>query len=274
MADNAASHLHDPRPLPEHDPATQAQQLQKLESLDVLANGVAHSFNNLLTTIIGFASLAGMELNSASPVHPYLREIQRAAAQAADLCRQLLTYAGKVRTVLEPVDLSRLVRETTDLLRLSIPSKVELHLHLADDLPPMRADAAQLRQLIGNLVRNAVEALGEAGGRIDFRTAACELSGKDLADAQRGPDVLPGRYVVLEVRDNGCGMSAATKARIFEPFFTTKFISRGLGLAVVLGIIRSHRGAVKVESTPGAGSTFRVFLPCDQVTTAAGAQDG
>jgi PAS domain S-box-containing protein len=219
------------------------QQTQKLESLGILAGGVAHDFNNLLTGILGNASLACEVVPPGSPIHNYLRPIEKSAEQAAHLCQQMLTYTGKGATPFGPVDLNQLVDESTDLLRLSVPRKATLHIDRAAGLPRLMGDAGQIRQVILNLVQNAAEALGPEGGKVTLRTGA---------DAEQ---------VWFAVTDTGCGMDEGTRARVFEPFFTTKFTGRGLGLSAVHGIVTRHGGTIGVESQPGRGTTFRVTLP-------------
>jgi two-component system, cell cycle sensor histidine kinase and response regulator CckA len=239
----------------------QLQETQKLESLGVLAGGIAHDFNNLLTVILGYAQLAGADLAPSSAPAAHLLRIEQAARRAADLCQQMLAYAGKGRFVVGPLDLSACVRDTAPLLQASVSKKARLVFRLAGGLPPVLGDAAQIRQVVISLVVNAGEALGDGEGRIEVTTGV-ERVGRDvLAGMQLGADRPGGEYVVLEVRDDGCGMDAATQARIFEPFFTTKFTGRGLGLSAVLGIVRGHHGAIRVESVPGRGSTFRLLFP-------------
>jgi PAS domain S-box-containing protein len=239
----------------------QMQQAQKLESLGVLAGGIAHDFNNLLTAILGHANLALMDLPPESPACESLREIDKASGRAAELCRQMLAYAGKGHFVVEPVNLSRLVEELTRLLHVSISKKVLLRCQLAEELPAVDADPAQVRQLAMNLVINAADAIGDADGIITISTGTARCDENSLLGGQITAPPIPGWYVYLDVIDTGCGMDAKTQARIFEPFFTTKFAGRGLGLAAVLGIVRSNRGGLKVDSEPGRGTTFRVLFP-------------
>jgi PAS domain S-box-containing protein len=237
------------------------QETQKLESLGVLAGGIAHDFNNLLTGILGNASLARMELPIESQLHSYLEQIELSSQRAADLCKQMLAYSGKGRFIIQRVDLSALVKETLHLLQISISKKAVLKLQLAEELPGIMADATQIRQIIMNLVMNASDAIGEKSGVITISTSTLHADRKDLDDLVGAAELTSGNYVVLEVSDNGCGMNAETQAKIFEPFFTTKFTGRGLGLAAVLGIVRGHKGAMKVYSEVGRGTTFRLLLP-------------
>ncbi len=236
------------------------QEAQRLEGLGVLAGGIAHDFNNLLTTVIGFASLAAKDLPSDSPVQPYLAQIEAAGQRAAELCQQMLAYAGKGRFHVEPADLSAVVRDTWALLHLSVSRNAVLSFRLTPDLPPILADVNQLRQIVLSLVANAAEALGAGEGLIVVATECVYVNATTVASLRHG-DGTEGEHVVLEVSDTGCGMDEATLERIFEPFFTTKFPGRGLGLAALLGIVRSHKGAIQVTSAPGAGSTFRLLFP-------------
>ena len=240
----------------------QLRHTQKLESLGVLAGGIAHDFNNLLVGIMGNASLAAESLPPEHAVRNQLDEIVLAGQKAAHLTRQMLAYAGKGRFVMERLDLSTLIRDTERLLRSSILKNVDLRLDLGADLPCVEADAGQMQQLIMNLVINAAEAIADQQcGTVLVRTSLRRIDealiGTQLADQE----ITPGNYVALEVHDSGIGMDEATQARIFEPFFTTKFVGRGLGLSAVSGIVRSHKGALKVKSSPGEGATFQVLLP-------------
>jgi PAS domain S-box-containing protein len=238
------------------------QETQKLESLGVLAGGIAHDFNNLLTGILGNASLARMDLPANSPAQPSLEQIELVAQRAADLCRQMLAYSGKGRFIVQHLDLSVLVRDTADLLRLSISKSAVLKFSLEPDLPAISADATQMRQILMNLIINASEAIGEKSGVISITTGVLLADRAYLTEAYLSPAIPEGDYVFLEVSDDGAGMDAETRERIFDPFFTTKFTGRGLGLAAVLGIVRGHQGALKVYSEPGRGTTFKLLLPC------------
>jgi len=255
---------------------SQMQQVQKLESLGVLAGGIAHDFNNLLMAVLGNAGLALLDTSPTHPARENLKAIETAARRAADLCRQMLAYAGKGRFVIQAVNLNEVIREMTHLLEVSISKKVVLRYRLADTLPSVEADASQMRQVIMNLITNASEAVGERSGVISITTGALECDEAYLSGMFITEGLKPGRYVSVEVADTGCGMDEATQARIFEPFFTTKFMGRGLGLAAVLGIVRGHHGAIKVYSEPGQGTTFKLLLPASDLLTrgdAAGAGD-
>lgn len=237
-------------------------ETQKLESLGLLAGGIAHDFNNLLTAILGQANLARLTLtDEPATAEISLKEIEAASVRAAELCAQLLAYAGKGRFTVEPNDLNYLINGLRSLLRVSVGQHSNLRFELADEVPAVMADATQLRQIVMNLVINAAEAIGERGGEILVTTGVCSVDAAALARAVASPDQPPGHYVFLEIRDNGPGMTPEVLAKIFDPFFTTKFTGRGLGLAAVLGIVRGHRGALQVESTPGIGTMFRLLLP-------------
>ena len=240
---------------------TKLQETQKLESLGVLAGGLAHDFNNLLTGVLGNASLARMELSASSPLLPCIEQIEAAAMRAADLCKQMLAYAGKGRFVIQDVDLNALVKETTHLLQASIGKGVVLKFDFADRLPAVRADATQLRQIVMNLVINSSEAIAGRSGVVTIVTGLVQADRDYLDSALAVSDLPEGDYVFLEVTDTGSGMEPEIGARIFDPFFSTKFTGRGLGLAAVLGIVRSHGGTLKVDSEPGRGTTFRILLP-------------
>ena len=237
------------------------REAAKLESLGVLAGGVAHDFNNLLVGILGNASLAAETISSNSPARAMLKDVVAASESAASLTRQLLAYAGKGRFLVEPVDLSDLVRQISSLVQTSIPKTVQVRLELAQTLPCIAVDASQIQQLIMNLVINGAEAVGEQTGSVLVTTALQDVDDQYINSVLMPEQIAPGKYVVLEVHDNGSGMDEETIARIFDPFFTTKFTGRGLGLAAVLGIVRAHKGALKVYSTPGRGTTFKVLFP-------------
>jgi PAS domain S-box-containing protein len=225
----------------------QLRQTQKLESLGVLAGGLAHDFNNLLTGIVGNASLALEDLGRPEDLQSHLDEIMNSSERAALLVRQMLAYAGKGRYIIEPTDISQQISEIIALIRTSIPRSVEMVLQLDRNGARVDADRSQLQQLIMNLAINAAEAIGERPGTVTITTSQRETDQET--------------QVILTVQDTGCGMSAETKAQMFDPFFTTKFTGRGLGLAAVMGIIRTHRGSISVDSTPGMGTTVTVVLP-------------
>ncbi len=235
--------------------------VQKLESLGVLAGGVAHDFNNLLTAIVGNANLARLTLPPGSPVTGNLDQIEQASQVAAGLCQQLLAYAGRSRLDPRATDLNALVRETTDLLRLSAGNHAQLRFNLAPELPGILADATPIRQILLNIVQNAAEAIGRRDGLIELTTRLQPLDAAWLAEASTGQQLPAGTYVCLELADNGPGLDRETRARIFDPFFSTKGSGRGLGLAAALGIMRSHKGALRLVSEPGRGAVFTLAFP-------------
>jgi PAS domain S-box-containing protein len=245
----------------------QSRHVQKLESIGVLAGGIAHDFNNLLHVVLGNADIALSNLTTGSPAREPLEEVVRATLRAADLTRQLLAYSGKGAFVVRHLDLSTEVREMATLLRTSISKQATLEWELASDLPAISADPTQIRQVVMNLITNASDALGDSGGAITLRTGVSDLEeleqqrfgrpphGEDPADREGGP------LVYLEIGDTGQGMSPDTLSRIFDPFFSTKFSGRGLGLAAVMGIVRSHRGFIRIRTELGKGTAFRVLFP-------------
>jgi PAS domain S-box-containing protein len=252
---------------------------QKLESLGLLAGGIAHDFNNLLSTVIGNAEMSRLGLPPGHAVEGKLRAIGMAASRAAELCRQMLAYAGRGKLVVEPVDLSALVEEMVPLLKVSNARLGRLRLELTPGLPVVNVDATQIRQIVMNLVLNAADAIPDHGGEIVLTTGVARLEPDMVARCIVGTDMLPGACVFLEVRDNGVGMTPEVRARVFDPFFTTKPTGRGLGLSAVLGIVRGHGGALCVQSAPGQGSTFRLFLspaegPAEEFTPLAAPAEG
>jgi PAS domain S-box-containing protein len=234
---------------------------QKWESLGVLAGGVAHDFNNILTVILGGAGLARRALPAGSPAAPLLDQIEDASRRAADLCRQMLVYAGRGPAATGRADLNQLIRDAASLLGVPAARHARVRYDLAADLPPTQVDAAQARQVLVSLVMNAAEALAESGGEVVVRTRQEAVIDPDPAGYRLPP--APGRYAVLEVSDTGPGMTDEVKARMFDPFFTTRFAGRGLGLSAVLGIVKGHGGAIAVQTAPGRGTTVRVLWPVD-----------
>ena len=239
----------------------QIQQSQKLESLGVLAGGIAHEFNNLLTGILGHASLAREILPPGSPAQPLLLNAERAALRAADLTRQMLACSGKGHFIVESTDLNLVVEELSHSLARSSTTQFTWQCNCAAQLPAIEVDRDQLRQVIMSLLSNAAEAIGDRPGHIAISTGLQECDPANVTQAWPHDPPPAGTYVYFEVTDTGCGMDQATLRRIFDPFFTTKFVGRGLGLAAVLGIVRGHRGVIQVHSTPGQGTTFRVLFP-------------
>ncbi len=244
----------------ERNRAEQAmREAQKLESIGVLAGGVAHDFNNLLTSILGNANLMQLEAPRASDER--LDTIVESCQKAASLTRQLLAYAGKGQLQTADFDVAELIRSSAGLIRVSIPRNVGLVLDVPRRLPLVHGDSSQIHQVVMNLIINAAEAI--TGGQTGEVRVTAGVRWMDAAAArQLASGMTAGGWIFISVRDSGSGMNEETKARIFDPFFTTKFTGRGLGLAAVQGILRSHNGAITVESKPGEGSTFTIYLPC------------
>ncbi len=245
----------------------QLQQAQRMESLGVLAGGIAHDFNNILMAILGNADLALMRLPAESPAVGNLQQIESATRKAADLAGQMLAYSGKGRFLVEPIDLNRLIEEMIHILRVSISKKAVLKFNYGQEIPAVEGDATQLRQILMNLVINASEAIGDRSGFIAISTGVAECDPAYLHGTPLDDELPAGNYAFVEVADTGCGMDDATLQRLYEPFFTTKFTGRGLGMAATLGIVRGHKGAIRVDSTVGKGTTFRVLLPASTRAT-------
>jgi two-component system, cell cycle sensor histidine kinase and response regulator CckA len=248
----------------------QIQHTQKLESLGVLAGGIAHDFNNILMAILGYADLALMDTDPGSGARSSIEEIEKAARNAADLTKQMLAYSGKGRFEVMKLDLNHVIREMTHLLEISISKKAVIKFNLRDALPPIEADPSQMRQIIMNLITNASDAMEDTSGVISITTNVIDCDRDYLHTAYLSDQVQEGRFVYLEVADNGCGMDEETLKRLFDPFFTTKFTGRGLGLSAVLGIVRGHGGTIKVYSEQGRGSSFKILLPAVKGTAQTG----
>lgn len=234
---------------------------QHMESLGLLAGGVAHDFNNLLTGIIGNASFALENLPLNDPVKKNLEQIMSISNRASSLTQQMLAYSGRGKLMVESVDLSSIVRETSELLSSVISKKVIVKMELDQDLPAVNADATQIGQVLMNLITNASQAMENDIGVITIRTTTIHADRGYLDTCHLGGNLPEADYVSIEIGDTGSGMDSKTVAKIFDPFFTTKFTGRGLGLAAVMGIVKGHSGAIKVDSEPGVGTTFRVLLP-------------
>ena len=249
--------------------AEQAHQMQKLESLGVVAGGIAHDFNNILLTILGNVELALSELTPLAPARACLLEVDKAARRAAELSMNMLIYSGRATYAPQPLTLDAVVAELRVLLTTGLPRNVTLRFEPELQAPTLSADSTLLRQIVTNLVSNAAEAIGGRGGEIAVRTGQMECDADYLASTWLAEPLAPGPYAFVEIADNGSGMDEATLARIFDPFFSTRFTGRGLGLAAVLGAVRIHHGAIQVKSAPGTGTTFRVLLPITPPTAAA-----
>ncbi|MDG4475635.1 ATP-binding protein [Thiovibrio frasassiensis] len=237
----------------------QLLQSQKMESVGRLAGGVAHDFNNMLQTILGYCDLSLSELEATNPLHENLREIHKAAMRSADLTRQLLAFARKQTVSPKILDLNDTVGGMLKMLQRLLGEDIDLAWLPGHDLWPVKMDPSQLDQILANLAVNARDAIADTG-KITIET---ENVSRDAAYCADHPDCLPGEYVLLAVSDNGCGMDKEILAQIFEPFFTTKEKDKGtgLGLATVYGVVRQNNGFINVYSEPGQGTTFSIYLP-------------
>jgi two-component system, cell cycle sensor histidine kinase and response regulator CckA len=237
------------------------RQSQKLESLGILAGGIAHDFNNLLTVVLGNLNLAQMHLPENAQAQPYLAKMETTVLRATELTKQMLAYSGRGHFLVKPQDLNEAVQDVTRLLEVSISKNVHLRFDLEPGLPAILADAAQIQQVVMNLVTNASDAIGDREGIIHLSTATAFLDERELRATYRGESLEPGSYVILEVTDTGLGMTPDVMARIFDPFFTTKASGRGLGLSAMLGILRGHKAGLRIRSEVDRGSTFRLCFP-------------
>ncbi len=252
----------------QRDLEARLRDAQKLESLGVLAGGVAHEFNNLLVTIMGNAELVMGDLKEGSTNRNSLDAVLEAAGRAADLCRQMQAYGGREQISVQPANLNRLITDIQNLLQVSVSKRSHLHFELENDLPTALMDETQIRQVILNLVTNAAESFGDEGGEIMVRTGVSDYTAAQLQKMVNGSNLAAGRYVWCEVRDSGCGMDAEVAGRIFDPFFTTKFTGRGLGMSAALGILKGHGGGFMMETGPASGSSISFLLPAHETEVA------
>ena len=238
---------------------SQLQQAQKMEAIGTLAGGIAHDFNNILTPIIGYTEISMDDSDSESMIHENLKEILSAGLRAKDLVKQILAFSRQTDHEMKPVQVKIIVKEAVKLLRASLPSTIEIQQNVQSDSVVL-ADATQIHQVMMNLCTNAGHAMDEAGGTLEVCLEDVKLDSEPWV---RKLEVIPGDYLCLTVSDTGVGMSAEVRNRIFDPFFTTKDRDQGtgMGLSVVHGIVKSHKGAITVYSEPGRGSTFKIFLP-------------
>jgi PAS domain S-box-containing protein len=234
---------------------------QKMDSLGALAGGIAHDFNNLLAVIMSNIEIVISDISMTSPVQNYLTNALLAGKRAAELTRQMLAYSGRGRYITARIDLSNLVRGLSDLLKVSVSKSVRLEFNLASGLPPIEVDAAQIQQVLMNLVSNASEAVADKPGVVTISTSVRECDASYLAETRTSNKPRPGRYLILEVSDTGCGMDDTVRAKLFDPFFSTKFVGRGLGMSAVLGIVQGHGGAIMVSSKPKKGTVISVVMP-------------
>ena len=247
----------------------QLRHAEKMQSLGLMAGGIAHDFGNMMTVVMGHSELAMEGFQDPTLLKDSLKAIGSAAKQGADLTKQLLIFAGAGKMNLAPVDLSASITEIEDLIKSSVSSRHTIRYDLSDGVRISEADATQIRQVVLNLIINASDAMGDNTGTIKIATGNATCSARDLAGMFPPENALPGTYAFIEVADTGQGMDAQTLDRLFDPFYTTKKSGRGLGLAVVLGIVRGHGGVVSVESETGKGTTFRILLPCARRTQPA-----
>ena len=249
----------------------QMRHAQKLESLGVLAGGIAHDFNNILMAILGNADLALMDLSTANPAYNNIKQIETAAKRAAGLAKQMLAYSGKGKFNIQMLSLNEAVDEMTHILEVSISKKAVIKYRYANNIPLIEADATQIRQIIMNLVTNASDAIERTSGVISITTGAMDCDCSYLINSYIDESQPEGQYVYVEVTDTGCGMNTETLEKLFDPFYTTKFTGRGLGLAAVLGIVRGHKGVIKVYSELGMGTSIRVLFPaCSDTSKVTG----
>lgn len=237
------------------------QEMQRLESLSILAGGVAHDFNNVLQPIVGYVQLARMRSEPDHQVATYLEKIEQAAEKATQLAYRMLAYAGKWKFQFKAVAISPLLAGIQGVLSAIVVAPIELLCVVEPDLPAIEADPDQIGHAVKALVTNAAEAIGDNDGTITIRGGAMTANRSYLDATVAGEGLPTGEYVFVEVADTGCGMTPDIAAKIFDPFFTTKFIGRGLSLPAVLGIVRGHNGTIRVDSQPGEGTAFTLLFP-------------
>ena len=248
----------------------EALSRQKLESLGTMTAGIAHDFNNLLGSILALAEIAESELEEGASATEEIRRIELVAIRASEIVRELMIYSGQDKASLAPVDVSQLVEDMIELLRVSISKHAILEIDLEKGLHPVLGSAPQIRQILMNLIINASEAIGAKDGVI--RIATSRVSAENVASYNpTGPHA--GDYLRLEVSDTGCGITSSATAKIFDPFYSTKFAGRGMGLAVVQAVVRDHGGVIHLVSAPGQGTTFEILLPCAGATADTGGAD-
>ena len=250
----------------QRDMKQQLEHVQRLESLGVLTGGIAHDFNNLLTAIAGNAELLRSEVKHVEAAKLYMDHIDDSCSHAADLCKQMLAYAGKGQYVIDTIALNDVVKSMSRLMRASVSSRVRLGTHLDENLPMIEGDVSQVKQIILNFIVNSADAIGEQDGQIKISTFRRVLNRKKLNVLYNGTHMDEGEYTVFEVKDSGCGMSESLQKKIFDPFVTTKTTGSGLGLSAVLGIVKAHHGGLEVHSEENKGTVFRVFFPISGFT--------
>ncbi len=241
----------------------QLQQAQKMEAVGTLAGGIAHDFNNILAAISGYTELAAMQIPKGERVHSHLQKVLKACQRAVGLVSQILTFSRQSDQEKQPVQMGMVVKEALKLLRALLPATIEVRQAIGDSTLRVMADPVQIHQIMMNICTNAAHAMESSGGVLEVTLSQVHM---DEKGASANPDLKPGPYVRLTVKDSGHGMSAAVKARIFDPFFTTKEPGKGtgMGLSVVHGIVKDCHGAVTVQSEPGQGAVFQIYLPALQ----------
>ncbi len=239
---------------------TQLRQAHKMEAIGTLAGGIAHDFNNILGIIVGNAELSLADVPEWNPAHKNLKEVQKACLRARDVVKRLMSFSRKSEQQKTPVNIAPIIKETSKLLRSSIPSNVDIRYSIRDDIGAIMGDPTQIHQIVLNLCVNASDAIAEDDGVLEIMLDAVELD-KDIAAPQK--DLAPGPYIRLSVSDTGQGIGPDEIARIFDPYFTTKEVGKGtgLGLSVVHGIVKSHKGEITVSSDIGKGTTFEILFP-------------
>ncbi|MDT8391467.1 MAG: ATP-binding protein [Lentisphaeria bacterium] len=249
------------------------QENMRQESLGRMAEGVAHDFDNLLTGVMGHAEMALLQVDEASPLRESLKEIHAAAAKAAEVATQMLKYSGNRHMAAEAVDVNQLVRDIETDFKAKLPKMIDLTTVCARKVPLFEGDVEQIRQVIRNVTQNAVDAIADQVGGISIYTGSRAFTEKDLKDNYFKEDCPAGEYVFIRVDDTGHGIGHDDYGRLFDPFFTTKFTGRGLGLAVTQGIVRGHRGVIRVKSESGNGTSFEILFPCEKQGSSSQATD-
>lgn len=240
---------------------TERQYAQKQESLGVLAGGIAHDFNNLLMAIVARAGLALRSLPPNAPAYEHLQIIEKSGLRGGELTNQMLTFAGQTQLSFQPIYLQQFLKDSTTFLRSIVSKRIALTFNVSSNLPPIRGDRAQLRQLLMNIVTNAAEAIGDQEGTINISASEMDTATQDLRHYHIVGDLPWGPCVAFTIQDSGSGIQSELIPKIFDPFFSTKFPGRGLGLAALLGIVRGHGAAIAVHSLIGQGTEFLFFFP-------------
>lgn len=239
----------------------EARNDDRLRTLGTIASGVAHDFNNLLCPVMSFVELATIEISADSAAQELLGKALQAVSAASELCKKMLGYVGAEQKNARPLDVQGTIKNNLPLLKSHLESSIQLTAPCETPLPSIVADATQVERVIQNLVVNAVDAIGDKSGHIQVSAWEVFLNQRAIAAMSLGSDATPGKFVCIEVVDDGCGMDAETQSKVFDPFFTTKFSGRGLGTASVVGIARSHHAAILIDSQPGSGTSIGVYFP-------------